>query len=420
LPGFSVAISDPEGGIWARGYGYADVDRRSPVIPTTRFRAASVSKTITVTTLAALWQAGLVDLDAPLAEYRSDFPDPENGITALRLSGHLAGIAHYQMVDKIDRRQHYATMEEALAVFRDSPRAAEPGQSYIYSTHGYTLLSAVIESAAGEPFLEVLSSRTFVPLGMLHSGPDVRSSPAPEMSTLYGLSGRQARRIEQPEDPSYKWAGGGLVSTPSDLVSMAMGYWNGFLKPEIVDRMFTSQTTSDGEETGVGIGWRIGEDFAGRQIVHHAGSMRGARSVLLLYPDERRAISTMTNSSWTSRVERNGELLLEAFLYGEPSLPSEPMTYSYRGEFDGQESSGSLELEGGSGWISAPAAHREWVKEAAVDKMTLRRLHGDLWALVTPYGLTALRLERDGNGWEGEVEMSRSRTWLFEARPIAP
>ena len=214
LPGFSVAISDPEGGLWARGYGYADVEREVAVDSSTRFRAASVSKTITVTALAALWQAGRIDLDAPLSDYRSDFPDPEAGITARRLAGHLAGIAHYQRDDRIDRGRHYPTMETALAVFRDSPRAAPPGESYAYSTHGYTLLSALIESAGGEPFLDVLSRQVFAPLGMAHSGPDLRSSPPLGMSTFYRLSARTAQPISRPEDPSYKWAGGGLVSTP--------------------------------------------------------------------------------------------------------------------------------------------------------------------------------------------------------------
>jgi CubicO group peptidase (beta-lactamase class C family) len=404
LPGLSVAILEDGEVAFARGYGFMDLDTRSPVTPETRFRCASVSKTITATAIARLLGEHRLDLDAPVTSYVPSWPaDP--AITPRELSGHLSGVAHYQGQDRIDRRRHYESVTEALNVFRDSPRAGAPGEAYVYSTHGYTLLSAVIEGASGLPFLDYLDQEIFEPLAMTGSGPDLRATPSPEMSTLYGRRQGEPALIPQPEDPSYKWAGGGLVSTPSDLVRMADAYMNGFISPEVVSEMFESQRTADGQETGVGITWRIGEDRLGRTVIHHSGSMGGARTTLLMVPEERLAVAVMTNTVWTSNIQRTGELLLEAFL-------------AYTGEWlvgqDRTQTTGTLQLSGGAGYISMPAPFTEWTGTMAVERMPIRHLTGGTYLLTTPYGLVDLHMEVEGGHVRGEASVSSTRTWTFQ------
>ncbi|HVS14229.1 MAG TPA: serine hydrolase domain-containing protein [Thermoanaerobaculia bacterium] len=312
LPSFSVAILDGGEIAYARALGFADLAAQRPASAATRYRAASVSKVLTATLLGRLVQQKRIDLDAPLAELVPGFPDAE-GIRPRLLAGHLAGIGYYQGQDEIDRDHHYASVTEALETFRDSPRAGAPGEAYHYTTHGYTLLAAAIEGATGESFLELLRREVFEPLAMTSTGPDLRSSPHPEDATLYNLFVREPVPVPKPEDPSYKWAGGGMVSTPGDLARLARGYLDGgFLEPTTVGAMWTPQRTAGGEETGVGIGWRIQDEPGGRRLVHHAGSMGGARSVLIILPDETRAIATMTNSMWASSVEANALRLLDA------------------------------------------------------------------------------------------------------------
>lgn len=415
LPGFAVAIAGPDDALWDRGFGYADIAGEVPVTAETRFRAASVSKIITATALMCLVQDGRLDLDRPVSDYLRGFPKID-GVTSRLLAGHLAGIAHYQPLDRINRWGHYESVDEALATFRSSPRASAPGERYLYSTHGFTLLSAVVEKAAGAPFLDVLREEVFDPVGMPLSGPDSRSVAPQDIATLYNVVSRKAFPIRKPEDPSYKWAGGGLVSTPRELVLLARAYQNGLLRPEIVDLMWTSQKTNEGERTGVGIAWRIGEDFAGRRIVHHAGSMGGARSVLMLYPNEGLAIATMTNASWRSSVELNAVLLLEAFVHGGGAHPSIEGDYSYSGDFASEEATGSLEISGPRGSISMPIPFTKWVSLAALERLPIHHLHDDLWALVTPYGLAALTIEESDSGLIGSVELAGERRWRFEAR----
>jgi CubicO group peptidase (beta-lactamase class C family) len=146
------------------------------------------------------------------------------------------------------------------------------------------------------------------------SGPYVKANPGPAMATLYTLDHGNPVAIPDPEDPSYKWAGGGLISTPTDLVHLAAGYTNGFLKPETVSMMFESQRLRGGRATGVGIAWRNSFDVAGHRVVEHAGSMGGTRTVLAMYPESRIAIAIMTNADWSSLIEETAHLLAFPFL----------------------------------------------------------------------------------------------------------
>ena len=389
-----------------------------------RFRCASVSKMFTVTAAALMVQAGRLDLDAPITAY-ADWP-AESVATARQLSGHLGGIAHYQGEDRIERSRHYESVSQALEVFRNSPRAGPPGADYVYSTHGYTLLSAVVEGAAGRPFLEVLDTEVYGPLELRGSGPDMRSSPHPDMATLYGRRGAAPFAIPRPEDPSYKWAGGGLTSTPTDLVTLASAYYDpDFLDPEFVREMWTSQRTTDGEATGVGIGWRIGTDHFDRAVIHHSGSMGGARSTLVLFPEETAAIAVMTNVVWPSSIREIAELLMEAWRTdrsnaGRGGLTTEG-TVAYAGGFNNARDStstpteGELHLEHGDGWISMPGPIAEWTEELAVERMPVRHLRDDLYVLVMPYGLVPLRLEATASGIRGRAQVTGTRSWEFES-----
>lgn len=418
LPSLSIAILKDGEIEYARAWGYADIENGTPATVDTRYRAGSVSKVITATGLARLVQQGRLDLDAPVSRYVPSW-EAEPAITPRQLAGHLAGVGHYQAEDRMERDRHFDTMEASLGVFRNSPRAGPPGAQYHYSTHGFTLLSAAMEGAAGEPFLQVLEDEVYEPLGMTNSGPDMRTGPQPGMSALYTQVRLESRLIAQPEDPSYKWAGGGLTSTPTDLVRMGWGYLNGFIDPTLVEEMWTSQRTNDGEETGVGIVWRIETDAAGRRVIHHSGAMGGARSTIAIFPDEGEAIAIMTNTSWPSDIHATAKLIMEAWRQDgadDGSALTTPEEVAFTGTFGEEEANGSLVLGNGTGWVTAPPSIQDMFFQAAAvrpERMTLLHVTGSTYALVTPLGALPLEIEvRDGRlSASGRVFRA---VWSFE------
>jgi hypothetical protein len=222
-------------------------------------------------------------------------------------------MANYSDSDKRETR-FYASVLDALSMFAHQSLRAEPNTEYRYSTHGYTLLSAAVEGAARQPFLAYLQEALFRPLGMRSTGPDLRARASAELATFYQLIDGLLLKVEKPEDPSYKWAGGGLTSTPMDLLRLASAYFNGFLEPEIIATMWRSQRLTSGRETGVGLGWRTGLDVGGRTVIEHAGSMEGTRTVLSIFPSQKVVVALMTNREWSSTIEETAHMLALPFL----------------------------------------------------------------------------------------------------------
>ncbi|PCJ98817.1 MAG: hypothetical protein COA50_00840 [Flavobacteriaceae bacterium] len=313
-PGISIAISKNDSIIYARGFGYADIASKEMVTAKTQFRAASVSKIMTATAIAKLIQDNRLDLDNPIQDYVPEFPEKEHTITARGIAGHIAGMPHYAASDKIEKR-FYGSVTESLKTFSHQKLLYEPGSDYNYSTHGYTLLTAAVEGASGVAFLEYLDKEIFSPLKMTSTGPHLINEEMEHMTTLYAMDQLgKVSVVEHPEDPSYKWGAGGMVSTPSDLVKMGNGYLNGFLQAEIVNEMFQSQKLTSGEETGVGIGWRSNRDPQGRRVFEHAGWMQGTRSVICVFPDHNLSIAMMSNTQRPYNVEETAHLLASLFL----------------------------------------------------------------------------------------------------------
>ena len=329
IPGMSVAVGINGEMVWSEGFGYADLENRVPVSKHTRFRLGSVSKMLTVAAVAKLYEEGKLDLDAPIQQYVPTFPDKGHKITARQLAGHLGGIRHYGAKDYGNGRnidfEHYDTVVDSLKIFQDDLLVAPPGTRYQYTTFGYTLLSAVVEGASKKSFLDYMQEVVFQPLKMEHTAADRPDQIIPDRTGFYDRN-RSGQIVNSPYvDPSYKWSGGGMLSTAEDLIRFGSACLRpGFFKAETLDLLFTPQRTSEGKETGVGIGWRITADSEGRPIVHHAGSMGGCRAVILIYRDAGVVVAMLSNLGGTPRaIEESVQTIAGPFLKalkgGEPS-----------------------------------------------------------------------------------------------------
>ena len=94
---------------------------------------------------------------------------------------------------------------------------------------------------------------------------------------------------------------GGFLSTPSELVRFGFGMLDHeVLEPETVDLFWTSQLLAAGGPTGYGMGWsvsgvRLGDDVQSTPSVGHGGNTLGGRASLMIFPEIRTVVATMTN-----------------------------------------------------------------------------------------------------------------------------
>jgi serine beta-lactamase-like protein LACTB len=296
IPGAAVTVLSDTTIIWSEGLGWADVEQHVPATALTRWRIGSVSKTLTSAALGQLVEQGKIDLDAPVQRYVPSFPVKRWPVTIRELAGHTAGIRHYRGGEFTISR-HYDTVLDGLAIFAADTLLFEPGTRYSYSSYGWNLLGAVIESASGEPFLSYMRGHVFVPLGLAHTVPEFADSLIEYRARFYERATAVGTVNAPYVDNSYKWAGGGFLSTTDDLARFgALMRRPGVVGPATLALLETSQHTSDGKETGYGMGWFVGKDAAGRRIIFHSGGAMGGTAYLLVYPDLGLVVAMLCNS----------------------------------------------------------------------------------------------------------------------------
>ena len=330
IPGVSVAAGAAGEVVYAEGFGWAGVENRTPVLPSTKFRIGSVSKPLTSVAVGRLVQEGRLDLDRPVHEIVPYWPEHRWTVTTRQLTGHVAGVRHYRG-DEFLSGEPYPTVEQGVEIFADDTLLFEPGTDYSYSSYGWNLVSAVVEEAAGEPFLRHMRHRVIEPVGLDETVADHPDSIVMGRTEFYaraeegGASGaaggaddgeKRGHLVNAPYvDNSYKWAGGGYLATPSDLVRFGFAMLRsrdpereGVLEPEMVERMWTGQTLRSGEETGYGIGWSVARDSAGRRIVGHGGGSVGGTTFFRLYPEQGVVVAITANMSDADLDEAGAEV----------------------------------------------------------------------------------------------------------------
>ena len=295
VPGLTVAVSVEGKVVWSEGFGYANLEARTPVTPMTKMRIGSISKPLTSVALGRLVEEEKLNLDAPVQKYVPSFPEKRYEITTRKVAGHIAGIRHYEG-DEFYSRVHYDSVEEGLEMFESDSLLFEPGTEYEYSSYGWNLLSAVVEGAAGTPFLQYMRRAVFEPMNLRHTVAGHTDSLISYRTQFYTLSD-EGQVLNAPYvDNSYKWAGGGFLSTATDLVRFGDAMIRpSVLESETVEMLFTPLKTADGESTGYGLGWRIGTDNHGRRTVGHSGGSVGGSTRFVLYPREQVVVALISN-----------------------------------------------------------------------------------------------------------------------------
>ncbi len=180
-PGMAVAIAKDGRLLYARGFGYADRERKSPVQPTSLFRIASVSKAITSAAVCQLVDRGKLKFDDKLLDIleRKNLPDDMDPrwkqITVKHLFTHSAGFDRDlngdPMFMSVDIARYFktappASRDQIIRYMLHQQLDFDPGSKQVYSNFGFLLLGRVIEKVGGKPYDKYVSEELFKPLGI--------------------------------------------------------------------------------------------------------------------------------------------------------------------------------------------------------------------------------------------------------------
>jgi N-acyl-D-amino-acid deacylase len=211
MPGGAVALVRDGKLFYARGFGYADVENRTPVQPDALFRIASVSKSLTSAAVMTLVEGGKLRLDDRVAPYIAHLApapgatvDPRwEQITIRHLLNHSAGWDRGKPnggFDPMDRpgiaaaavgAPAPASAETLIRYMKGMPLDFDPGERFAYSNFGYCILGRVIERVSGMRYEEFVRTRVLQRVGAnrTRSGRSRMADALPDEVRYYYFSG---------------------------------------------------------------------------------------------------------------------------------------------------------------------------------------------------------------------------------------
>ncbi len=314
--------------------GYADAEHRVLVTPQTRFGIASITKAFTGLALLKLHESGKIALDDPIQRYVPSFPVKRGGVITPRLlMAHMAGIRHWreERTPELYSR-HFDNVNDILPLFSNDTLVSRPGTAENYSSYGYNLLGAAIQSAGGATYQEYVRREVIERLGLANTGFDDVRRVLPNRAKRYSyfhpwtfvVDSSNVYRVPD-WDYSHNMAGGNMYSTAADLVRLGRAVQRpGFLSSESL-RLLNSPVKLDTISASMNFGFFVSPPGAPHRRVNIGGSNAGLQSGLYVYPDDDLIIAVLSNT-WgigARSGEMNGTLLarLAAICMAWPEPP---------------------------------------------------------------------------------------------------
>jgi CubicO group peptidase (beta-lactamase class C family) len=306
IPGVAVAVLRSGELEMIKGYGVANIERRSKVTRNTRFQIASTTKPFTSMAVMMLVEEGRVRLDEKAAKYLPWLPPVYKDVTVRQLLSHTSGVNRDVRTGNVDN----FTLEEFKKRFIAAPISFTPGERWEYSNNGFILLGMLVEAVSGQPYGEFLHDGIFRPLGMKHTRLMEPPIAADDRAVGYDWENEAYK-----PSPYYHggYGAGGIVSSVADMAKWAKALDKGkLLKPSSYELIWTTTDLRNGrpvdfefrgERSGYGFGWFL-TFYRGHKLLTHGGTVSGFSGQIDRFANDKMTIIVLTNAK--SGADRTG------------------------------------------------------------------------------------------------------------------
>jgi CubicO group peptidase (beta-lactamase class C family) len=303
IAGAVVAVVKDGAVVSERGYGFADVAKRTPVDPKlTLFRPGSVSKLFTWTAVMQQVEQGKIDLDGDINQYLDFKVTGKDGkpITMRNLMQHTAGFE--EQARGIISASNNLPSYDALLKQHVPTRVFEVGSTPAYSNYGASLAGYIVERVAHEPFDAYIEHHIFEPLDMKHSS--FRQPLPPELAPLMATGYRVASGEGQPFEYIGPAPAGSASSSGEDMAHFMIAHLqngeyhgNRILKAETAEKMHDSPYAEGiGPLNRMELGF-FETNINGREVIAHLGDTDWFHTSLHLFPKENVGFYVSFNSA---------------------------------------------------------------------------------------------------------------------------
>ncbi len=294
----AVAVARGDTVLWEEAFGMADPVRHAAATPSTMYQTASVTKLVTASALAVLWQRGQLDVQRPVnaylgSEHLTSLAWDPAGATVWRVATQTSGLATYDDFCAVPE----PLCQEAM-IRRYGVLIWRPGERFDYSNLGYGVLSEVVRHVSGESFGDFVRDSIFRPLGLAHCTASVSGAAlAPGLAVPYDT---HAGRVEHPRVRAAQGASAVWCSA-HDLLRFAMvqlGERVSGASQVLADsaiRALRVWTVPAGDGLRYGFGWWH-ERRSGYDLTYVGGGTSEAVALLYTVPAQRIAVVVMANT----------------------------------------------------------------------------------------------------------------------------
>lgn len=316
VPGIGLAVVRNGQVIYAKGFGYKDVEKKTPVSANTQFAIGSCTKAFTSFGVCQLAQDGKLNLGSPLKTYLPDFKlqDEYAGekLTPIDMLSHVSGLPRHDLVWYGSTRNR-EELYQAIRLFEPSVSFRQQWQynNFMFMTAGY-----LIEKLSGQPWEAYTKAKILGPLGMKESNFSVKDmQKSADYALPYGWKDKPMGEVKKLDFRNIDAMGpaGSINSSPNEMakwVTMLLrsGKYAGqtLLSPELHKELFKPRSIVSTELDSsyysfhnlYGLGWFI-TDYRGHLRHEHGGNIDGFSANVALYPRDSLGIIVLTNMNGT-------------------------------------------------------------------------------------------------------------------------
>ncbi|THH35625.1 serine hydrolase domain-containing protein [Neolewinella litorea] len=326
-PGCACSVNQNGELVYSNGFGMANLEYDVPIGHSTIFHVASVSKQFTAMAIELLVNDGLVSWDDDVRKYVPEVPDFGTPVTLRHLVHHVSGIRdQWNLLYMAGWRWEadVVTQKDVLDITsRQTSLNFEPGERFLYSNTGYTLLAVVVERQTGQSLREFCRERLFEPLGMSNTHfHDDHEMIVPNRAWGYapdqeGYLGYRA------SIPDFDVVGAtSLFTTVDDMSRWDKNFYTMEVGGEdAYNRLHDKITLANGDTLDYMHG--LGEsEYRGVKMQGHGGADAGYRSYFLRFPDHNLTVTVLCNFS-SSNPGQLAQEVAEIYLEEYMEAPSE-------------------------------------------------------------------------------------------------
>lgn len=317
-PSYSVAVVQNGHMVYAKGFGFANLEDQVAANPSTVYRIGSITKQFTATMIMQLVKEGKLKVDDPFETVLPAMPKAWSKVTVKNLLNHTSGIKSYTEIKDLfsEDAMKPTTPAGIIKKVEEIPMDFIPGTKWHYNNTGYELLGMIIEKLDKRTYAESLKSRILSPLGMDHTYFVSESTLVPHRAQGYSWN-KNAFEHARYLNMDWPYAAGSIESTTLDLAKWDEAlYGEKILPHDLLEQMWSATNLTDGTVQKYGFGWQV-DTANGSPIVEHGGGIHGFSTFIRRSPTVGITIIVLTNTDGASNPSK---LAKDAMGVMEPSL----------------------------------------------------------------------------------------------------